>query len=103
MVTQKMVENMGYTCEVIDNGFDALELLKTKTFDLILMDINMPQINGFETTVLIRKEGIETPIFALTAFDKSEVEEDALKAGMNAILTKPVKSEDLLNFIQVNY
>ena len=103
MVTKKMVENMGYTCEVIDNGFDALELLKTKTFDLILMDINMPQINGFETTVLIRNEGVETPIFALTAFDKSEVEEDALKTGMNAILTKPVKSEDLLNFIQVNY
>lgn len=103
MVTKKMIDNMGYSCDVIDNGFDAVELLKTKSYDLILMDINMPQINGFETTELIRKLGVKIPIYALTAFDISEVEVDALKAGMQAVLTKPVKANDLFSFIESQF
>jgi CheY-like chemotaxis protein len=53
------------------------------------MDINMPLMNGFETTRLIRNKNILTPIIALTAFDKEEIAEEALSAGLNDIIIKP--------------
>jgi CheY-like chemotaxis protein len=46
MITKKMLENKGVTCEVIDNGEDAIEVAKNQSFDLILMDIHLPGING---------------------------------------------------------
>jgi CheY-like chemotaxis protein len=63
------------------------------------MDINMPLINGFETTRKIREKGINTPIIALTAFDKQEVIEEALAAGMNDIMVKPFEPTKLYQVI----
>ena len=63
------------------------------------MDINMPIINGYETTRLIRKKGITTPIIALTAFDKEEITEQALSAGMNDIIIKPFEQAKLFQII----
>jgi CheY-like chemotaxis protein len=57
MITRKQLKN-NYKCSVVD-GYDALEILEKENFDLILMDINMPLINGFETTKLIRLKGID--------------------------------------------
>ena len=54
MVTRKIIEKHNFECIVVDDGYAALEILKTTSFDLILMDINMPIINGFETTRMIR-------------------------------------------------
>jgi len=53
------------------------------------MDINMPLMNGFETTRRIRNKGITTPVIALTAYDKEEISEEAISAGINDILIKP--------------
>ncbi|MFT6689383.1 MAG: signal transduction histidine kinase/CheY-like chemotaxis protein [Saprospiraceae bacterium] len=89
LVTKKLVEKHNYKCTVVDSGSAAIEMLDTLQFDAILMDINMPVMNGFETTRRIREKGISTPIIALTAFDKEEVSEEALSAGMNDILIKP--------------
>lgn len=99
LVTKKTIEKNNYKCSVVDNGYAALELLDKETFDIILMDINMPMINGFETTKKIRSKGIITPIIALTAFDKSEITEDSLAAGINDIIIKPFDSEKLFNII----
>jgi len=68
------------------------------------MDINMPIINGFETTRRIRQFDIETPIVALTAFDKEEIAEEAISAGMNDIIIKPFESVKLFQVIsaQIN-
>ena len=63
------------------------------------MDINLPKINGFETTKLIRTMGIETPIIALIAFDKQEVEAQALESGMSGVLINPFEKEDLYQVI----
>jgi CheY-like chemotaxis protein len=63
------------------------------------MDINMPIINGFDTTKLIRKKGITTPVIALTAFDKQEITEQALSCGMNDIIIKPFEQGKLFQVI----
>lgn len=89
MVTRKILEKNNFSCIIAEDGYIALDILEKEKFDLILMDINMPKINGFETTKLIRKEGIEIPIIALTAFDKDEISEEALASGMDDVLIKP--------------
>lgn len=99
VVTKKILEKNNFVCEMVDDGYAAINLLKTNRYDLILMDINMPIINGFETTKLIRKKGITIPIIALTAFDKQEIIEQALSSGMNDILVKPFESGKLFQII----
>jgi signal transduction histidine kinase/ActR/RegA family two-component response regulator len=102
MVTRKIIEKNNYTCTVVDDGFGALRILETETFDLILMDINMPLMNGFETTKRIRQQGIKTPIVALTAFDKDEIKDEAIASGINDIIIKPfepIKLFSILNYL----
>ncbi len=96
IVTRKIIEKNNFACRVVDSGFLALKILENEEFDIVLMDINMPVMNGFETTRRIRKNGIITPIIALTAFDKEEVLEEALSAGMNDVIIKPFASELLV-------
>ena len=99
IVTKKILENNHYQCTILEDGYSALTLLETEKFDIILMDINMPIINGFETTKLIRKKGIQIPIIALTAFDKQEVTEQAISSGMNDIIIKPFEPIKLFQII----
>lgn len=101
LVTKKTIEKNNYKCSVVDNGYAALEILDKEYFDVILMDINMPLINGFETTRKIRLMGIKTPIVALTAFDKAEITEEALSAGINDIIIKPFDSVKLFSIISI--
>jgi signal transduction histidine kinase/CheY-like chemotaxis protein len=99
LITKKTIEKNNYTCIVVDDGFKALEILEKEDFDIILMDINMPLMNGFETSRQIRQKGIETPIIALTAFDKNEITDEAIMAGMNDIIVKPFESVQLFKVI----
>lgn len=99
MVTKKIIEKNNYKCFVVDDGYAALEILNKETFDAILMDINMPVINGFETTRMIRDKGIDVPIIALTAFDKDEITDEARLSGMNDILIKPFEPLRLFQII----
>jgi signal transduction histidine kinase/ActR/RegA family two-component response regulator len=99
IVTKKILETNHFKCAVVDDGYAALELLADNIYDVILMDINMPIINGFETSKLIRKKGITTPIIALTAFDKQEVVEQVLASGMNDIIIKPFEKSKLFQVI----
>jgi len=100
-VTKKIIEKNNCSCFLVDDGFQAIEMLNKEVFDVILMDINMPLISGFETTKQIRLKGIKTPIIALTAFAKDEITEEALSAGMNDIIIKPF--ETLKLFQVINY
>jgi len=99
VVTKKLLNSFNFKTSVVADGYQAVEMIKDHSFDLVLMDINMPKINGFETTKLIRSMGIETPIIALTAFDKQEVEAQALESGMSGVLIKPFETEDLYELI----
>jgi hypothetical protein len=99
VVTKKILENNNFKCTILDDGYAALNLLETEQFDIILMDINMPIINGFETTKLIRNNDIKIPIIALTAFDKQDILEQALSSGMNDIIIKPFEQSKLVQVI----
>lgn len=99
MVTRKLMEKNHFKCNVVEDGFKALEILEKEKFDIILMDINMPLMNGFETTRLIRSKNITTPIIALTAFDKEEITEEALASGLNDIIIKPFDQSKLFKVI----
>jgi len=99
LVTKKIIEKNNYLCKVVDDGFSALKILEEEEFDLILMDINMPLMNGFETTKRIRLQNIKTPIVALTAFDKDEITDEAISSGINDIIIKPFEPIKLFKII----
>ena len=99
MVTKRILENNNFKCAIVDDGLLALKLLEQETFDIILMDLNMPVISGFETSKRIRKMGINTPIIALTAFSKEEVTENVISSGMNDIIIKPFEPAKLFDII----
>jgi len=99
IVTKKILESNNFKSTILEDGYAAIELLDKENFDVILMDINMPIINGFDTTKLIRKKGNTTPIIALTAFDKQEITEQALSSGMNDIIIKPFEQAKLFQVI----
>lgn len=99
MITQKMLEKRGITCKIIDNGEDAIEEVKNNHFDLILMDVHLPGINGTETTSEIRKFNNITPIIALTAISLNENREMLLSYGMNEVITKPFEPEHFYSVV----
>ncbi|SEO46368.1 Signal transduction histidine kinase [Flavobacterium sp. CF108] len=99
MITRKMLENKAITCEIIDNGEDAVELLKVKRFDMILMDVHLPGINGTTATQYIRDFDKTTPIIALTAISLDENRDMLLSFGMNDVITKPFVPDEFYSTI----
>lgn len=100
VVTRRLLENHKFTCEIVDDGYAAIDILEKESFDAILMDINMPKINGFETSKIIRQKGNTIPIIAVTAFDRQEIEEKAKNAQIDDIIVKPFDSAKLFEVIR---
>lgn len=100
VVTKKILERKNYSCTIVENGYAAIELLKTTSFDIILMDISMPFIDGYETSRMIRDLGVDTPIIALTAFERREVEEKAAIYGITDVIIKPFNAEILFALVE---
>jgi two-component system sensor histidine kinase/response regulator len=100
LVVRKILEKRGHQVTLADNGRIALEALAQEAFDLVLMDIEMPEMNGIETTLAIRRKeqisGQHQPIMALTAHAMKEDAERFLAAGMDDYLSKPIEPNDLL-------
>lgn len=99
VVTKRLLENHKFICTIVEDGFSAIEILKTESFDAILMDINMPKINGFETSKIIRSNGVTIPIIAVTAFDRQEIEEKMIDADINDVIVKPFEPAKLFQMI----
>ena len=103
MVTKKMLENKGMKCKIIDNGEEAVTLLKAEnTFDLVLMDVHLPGINGTIATQNIRAFDVKTPIIALTAISLNENREMLMSFGMTDVITKPFEPETFYRIIAMN-
>jgi CheY-like chemotaxis protein len=103
MITKKMLENRGMFCKILDNGEDSVKLLKEENdFDLILMDVHLPGINGTIATQQIREFNKEIPIIALTAISLNENREMLLSFGMNDVITKPFDPENFYKIIAQN-
>jgi len=99
LVTQKVLEQYDMTHDTVNNGQEAVDIVQDHTYDYILMDINMPVMNGIEATSKIRDLGIKTPILALTAADDLNLEKDVYVHGVDAVLVKPYQTEQLLNLL----
>ncbi|MDN3725200.1 response regulator [Aequorivita sp. SDUM287046] len=102
LVTKKSVENYGAIACVAGSGLEALSMVAEETFDLILMDINMPEMDGFETTERIRKTLKEIPIIALTAVEKEKVIHQERFGLMNDIVIKPYQGEQFIDTLLKN-
>ena len=96
----KLLEKQGHSVRVANNGREALDTLEQETFDLVLMDIQMPVLSGLEAAAIIRERekesGEHTRIIALTANAMSGDREKCLAAGMDGYLSKPIRVEELL-------
>ena len=93
VITKKMLEKRGVSCEIAGNGNTAVEMANTSQYDGILMDIHMPGISGVEATIEIRKFDSDIPIIALTAISLDDSLESFYSAGCNDVVTKPFKPE----------
>lgn len=94
-VAKQLLERWGVQLRLANNGIQALEQVKLHAFDAILMDLHMPEMDGFEATRKIREWGIETPIIALTADAISDSKEQSLLIGMVDYITKPFSPDEL--------
>ncbi|MBP2832868.1 response regulator [Aquimarina sp. U1-2] len=102
IVTQNILKKKGYTCNIASNGMAAIEMLKKEKFDLVLMDINMPEMNGLEATKVIRTFNSHIPIIALTAVEEGEIRNQALSVGMNDVIIKPYDTQQFFQTIMRN-
>jgi signal transduction histidine kinase/CheY-like chemotaxis protein len=98
-----LTKNTGWELTVVDDGQQAVETYKKETFDLILMDVQMPNLNGYDATKMIRKmeseKGIHTPIIALTAFAMKSDKDQCIEAGMDNYISKPFKRQQFMDVI----
>jgi hypothetical protein len=94
MITKKILNKMDLNCDVIDNGEEAVEMVKETSYDVVLMDIHMPGISGLEATKRIRSFDKELTIFALTAVTLEDKMHEFDEAGFDDIISKPFKQED---------
>ncbi|WEK55995.1 MAG: response regulator [Candidatus Cohnella colombiensis] len=101
LVAKDLLEQKGFEVAVAKGGQEALQLIEQALPDLVLMDLHMPDIDGIETTIQLRKHynAIELPIVALTADVTSERQKQCLQAGMNDIITKPIQPELLFSVL----
>ncbi|WP_345972058.1 FIST N-terminal domain-containing protein [Sulfurimonas diazotrophicus] len=96
LLVQLLLSNYGIDAVFVENGREVLEKLEAATFDLILMDVNMPVLNGLDATRRIREElGSSVPIIALTANAMEGDREKFMQSGMNGYLTKPLEEKSL--------
>lgn len=101
-LAQMMLQKAGYSVTLVENGRLAVEALRAdpNLFDLILMDVQMPEMDGLTAARLIRSEGFQVPIIAMTANAMKGDREQCLAAGMSDYLAKPLKREDVFKLIE---
>jgi signal transduction histidine kinase/ActR/RegA family two-component response regulator/streptogramin lyase len=104
MLASRVLEKHGHHVVTVENGRRALERLAIETFDLVLMDVQMPEIDGFEATAMIRKleegTGTHLPVVAMTAHAMQGDKERCLAAGMDGYVSKPLNIKELLTVVQ---
>lgn len=103
-ITEIMLKRMGHKTQIAENGKKALELYETGSFDIILMDIQLPEMDGIQATKLIRQKeslsGGHIPIIAFTAYALNGDKERFLEAGMDEYIIKPFKINELYSIIE---
>ena len=99
VLLRTILGNVGAEVEVVENGGLAIERAETGTFHVVLMDMNMPEMDGYEATRILRARGYQRPILALTANAMSGDREHCVAAGCNAHLAKPIDRKRLIETV----
>ena len=94
-IIMKLLESIGIRADLAKDGLEAIRLIQTNNYDLVLMDVYMPNMDGLTATRKLRDEGIQIPIIALTATLEEKDIRKCLDAGMNDCLAKPIEKEKL--------
>ena len=106
LINQKLVlrvlNKLGYKAEIANNGIEAVEMFNSSSYDIILMDMQMPEMDGLEATTVIRasSKGKQPHIVAMTANALTEDREKCLLAGMDDYISKPIKIQELINILE---
>lgn len=104
LVNQKvalgMLKRLGYMADVAENGLEVLKALQEKPYDVVLMDVQMPKMDGLEATRRIRDSGLSTRIIAMTAHAMDGDRDECLQAGMDEYISKPIKMEELAKALE---
>jgi CheY-like chemotaxis protein len=99
-VAVRLLTKRGHSVSIAENGKQAVAAVESETFDVVLMDVQMPEMDGFEATAAIRKieqsKGKHTPIIAMTAHAMKGDRERCLEAGMDAYISKPIQFDELI-------
>jgi CheY-like chemotaxis protein len=95
----RLLEGHGHAVTVAGDGRTALDEAARHSFDVILMDVQMPEIDGLETTRILRERGVRTPIVAMTAHAMQGDRDKCLSAGMNAYVAKPIQPDEVFQAI----
>ncbi len=104
LLVQTLLEDMGAKVMAVDSGYDAIDAVKTEAFDLVLMDVQMPGMDGRETTEVLRqweaeRQSTPLPIVALTAHAMANEKRALLQSGMDDYLTKPISERQLAQVV----
>jgi CheY-like chemotaxis protein len=102
IVVEKLLEQFGLSCEVAGDGIEVVRMFEKGRYDLVLMDLHMPHVDGLEATRKIRElgeAGANIPIIAMTAAALAEDRDACISAGMNDYLTKPFRAEEMRNLL----
>jgi CheY-like chemotaxis protein len=97
---EAILEETGVRTMIVQNGNDAMEIIKENPIDLVLMDIQLPGISGNETTIKIKEYNNQIPVIAQTAHAMKEDLKKSMNAGCDDYVTKPINSEVLLKKIE---
>jgi PAS domain S-box-containing protein len=100
----RLLEKRGHRVRVANNGKEALAALQNRSFDVVLMDVQMPEMDGFEATAAIRRQeqvtGRHLPIIAMTAYAMKDDRERCLAAGMDHYISKPIRAQELFDSVE---
>lgn len=99
-VALRQLQKLGFAADAAGNGLEAVHALDRIAYDLVLMDCQMPKMDGYEATAEIRSRGTKTPVIALTASASDSDRDRCLRAGMNDFLPKPVREAELASMIE---
>lgn len=94
-VNQTLFKSLGFEIDLAQNGKEVINMVKNKNYDIVFMDIIMPELDGFETAFQLRKMDFRMPIIALTAVETDDARQQAIENGINDYLVKPATVEDI--------
>jgi CheY-like chemotaxis protein len=105
LLSSRILEKRGHSVQMAENGRQAIELLENEDFDVVLMDLHMPVMDGYEAMRIIRSSVSQVrrrdiPVIAVTAIQADFAERQCYEAGMNGFISKPLRHEDFITMVE---